>query len=74
MPRVKNWAQFTKRTNAPKLTWLQKKLTEAGIPNRINGRTFHAPILEVPDDKLDKAWELLPNDIDNREDDDPMFT
>lgn len=64
---------FTKRTNDPKLSWLEKRLTEAGIPNRrAENPSFHAPILEVPRDKLHDAWEIL-EPVDDIADDDPQF-
>ncbi len=67
------WVRFTKRTDDPKLSWLEARLLEAGIPYRRNGQSFHAPILEVPEELLDKAWTLLPQQIDELPDDDPMF-
>lgn len=66
------WVRFTKRTDDPKLAWLERRLRAAGIPSRRNGYSFHAPILEVPKDKLDAAWEIL-RPVDDVDDDDPMF-
>ena len=76
------WTRLTKRTNDPKLAWLEKELLQRGIPSRRNGSSFHAPILEVPEDKHDLAWaflgENLPDgrlidDVDDDDDDDPVF-
>ncbi len=66
------WALFTKRTDDPKLAWLERKLTEAGIKHRRNGSSFHAPILEVEESKLDDAWAIL-TPVDNIPDDDPRW-
>lgn len=67
------WTMFTKRTEDPKLAWLERQLDEKGIPHRRNGYSFHAPIMEVPTSRLDEAWELLPLEIDDLPDDDPRF-
>lgn len=53
------WAMFTKRTDDPKLAWLERALDGLGIPHRRNGESFHAPILEVPEFDLDKAYAIL---------------
>lgn len=67
------WIRFTKRTCDPKLAWLERKLAEKGIASRRNGKSFHAPILEVDANKFDEAWSILSIDIDNKDDNDPMF-
>jgi len=67
------WVMFTKRTNDPKLAWLEQRLKDAGIPVRRNGESFHAPITEVPDEYLDDALTIL-GVIDDIPDDDPMWT
>lgn len=67
------WVRFTKRTDDPKLAWLEKHLAEHGIESRRNGESWHAPILEVHDDKLEAAWDLLTPELDEIPDDDPMF-
>lgn len=67
------WEMFTKRTEDPKLAWLERVLTVAGIPHRRNGRSFHAPILEVPRERLDEAWKIL-SPVDDIPDDDSFFT
>jgi hypothetical protein len=68
-----NWTQFTKRTNDPKLAALEAMLRRAGIPYRRHGKSFHAPILQVPADVLDEAWKIL-DPIDDIPDDDPRWT
>lgn len=66
------WVQFTKRTDDPKLAWLERQLAAAGIESRRNGWSFHAPILEVSELHLEKAWEIL-GPFDSIPDDDPIF-
>lgn len=67
-----SWARLCKRTNYPKLGWLMEQLKDAGIEYRLNGYSFHAPILEVRDDQLDMALGI-PMPIDDVPDDDPQF-
>jgi hypothetical protein len=67
------WVMFTKRTNDPKLAFLEKELARHGIKSRRNGESFHAPILEVKRKDLDKAWTIL-TPIDVIDDDDPRFS
>jgi len=69
---MSKWTTFTRRTNDPKLAWLEGQLSEAGIKSQRNGESFHAPILEVPVDSLDKAWDIL-DPVDDLPDDDPRF-
>jgi len=66
------YVTFTRRTEDPKLAHLERLLADAGIPSRRAGRSFHAPILEVPEDQLDAAWRIL-DPIDDTPDDDPQF-
>ena len=66
------WYTLTRRTEEPKLSWLEARLTEAEIPNRRNGETRNAPILEVPGDNWDAAWDIL-IPVDDIPDDDPQF-
>ena len=66
------WEMFTKRTEDPKLAWLEAKLDEAGIANRRNGESWHAPILEVDASRIDDAWDIL-TPVDDIPDDDEMF-
>jgi hypothetical protein len=68
-----NWKTFTRRTEDPKLRWLQHELARAGIPNRRNGESFHAPILEVPAEKEEAAWAILTPALDAVPDDDERF-
>lgn len=80
----KKWETFTRRTEDPKLKYLEFRLDKMGIPHRRNGASCHAPILEVPEDQLEAAWTLLSEEVDNGdgtatrlddiEDDDPMFS
>lgn len=67
-----SWVTFTRRTNDPKLAWLERELKRNGIKSRRNGESWHAPILEVKERDLHAAWEiLLP--IDDIADDDPRW-
>lgn len=50
---------FTKRTEDPKLSYLEWRLTQAGIPHRRNGESFHAPIMEVDEARFDDAEDIL---------------
>jgi hypothetical protein len=73
-----NWETFCRRTNDPKLSVIERMLTERGIAHRRNGESFHAPILEVDSQQADKAWAMLSETIDGREldeipDNDPIF-
>lgn len=74
-PQPIAWVQFTKRTNDPKLSWLEAQLDAAGIPHRRAGESWHAPITEVPEDQLEAAWAILApfDDPDKYPDDHPMF-
>jgi hypothetical protein len=67
-----NWSMLSKRTNDPKLAYLEYLLESEGIPTRREGESWHAPILEVPKCDLDRAWSLL-GPLDDIEDDDPQF-
>lgn len=64
--------QFTKRTNDPKLSWLENQLDRAGIYHERAGESFHAPILYIDEAREDDAWAIL-NPVDNIPDDDPQF-
>lgn len=66
------WTSLTRRTEAPKLTWIMNALKAAEIMCRLNGQSFHAPILEVKKDQFDAAWKIL-EPIDSLADNDPMF-
>jgi hypothetical protein len=67
-----DWMLFTKRTDDPKLSWLERKLTSNGIISRRNGHSFHAPILEVDKADWDEAWKIL-GPIDDVPDGDPRW-
>ncbi len=67
------WRRLTKRTNHPKLAWLEKQLGKAGIANRRNGRTIQAPVLEVDTTKFNEACVIL-DSVDDIADDDSIFT
>lgn len=69
---MSDWRTFTRRTEDPKLAWLERELKRVGIPSRRRGRSFHAPILEVRRRDLARAWEVL-DPVDDVPDDDPMF-
>lgn len=66
------WVTFTRRTEDPKLGWLERQLDQRGIPSRRKGHTWHAPILEVQECDLDRAWAIL-DPVDDIADDDPQF-
>jgi hypothetical protein len=66
------WKMFTKRTEDPKLAWLESKLGTSGIAHRRNGFSFHAPIMEVPEERLQDAHRILAP-VDDIPDDDPVF-
>lgn len=59
MPSPNDWVQFTKRTNDPKLSWLEATLEAAGIRSRRHGESFHAPILQVQEKDFESAWSIL---------------
>lgn len=68
----KYWVLFTKRTNDPKLKWIEEELAKLGIESRRNGESWHAPILEVQLKDLPAAERMLAP-IDDIPDDDPRF-
>ena len=78
------WVSFTRRTEDPKLAYIESRLFDMNIPCRRNGHSFHAPILEVPENALQLAYGLLAEKfpekfpgrrktIDEMDDDDPAF-
>jgi hypothetical protein len=76
------WETFTRRTNDPKLAYLERLLDAKGIPHRRSKiRSFHAPILQVPKEHMDAAWEVLTSRLpgfsqqmfDEMDDDHPLF-
>lgn len=78
-----DWELFTKRTDDPKLAWIEGQLDLMDIPHRRNGHSFHGPILEVPSERYDEAWSILTIPVflpdgtecilDDIPDDDPRF-
>ena len=66
------WVQLTKRTNDPKLKWLEGELKRNGIVSLRYGESWHAPILQVQEADLEAAWAIL-GPIDNVPDDAPQF-
>lgn len=70
---MNDWTTIFRRTNDPKLGWLERLFEKNGIPSRRNGESFHAPILEVPTEHEEAAWDLLSHELDELADDDPMF-
>jgi hypothetical protein len=66
------WVQFTKRTEDPKLSAIERMLTIAGIRHKREGESWHAPILMVEADKLGDASMLL-HPIDEIPDDDERW-
>jgi len=72
------WVTFTRRTNRPKLGYLIHRLKAAGIPCRFGVPSWHAPTLEVPDERLAEAGKILDERIgryclDDIRDDHPRF-
>jgi hypothetical protein len=53
------WVTLCRRTEDPKLTYIEAKLTEMQIPHRRHGESWHAPILEVPASALEAGHALL---------------
>jgi hypothetical protein len=72
-PHPNKWVLFTKRTDDPKLAWLENALANAGIKSRRSGESWHAPVLEVKQRDLDAAWEILAP-IDDIADDSPRWS
>ncbi len=68
------WMLFTKRTEDPKLSWLERRLQEVGIESRRHGESRDAPILEVRRRDLHEAWAILTPAVDAMEDDHPAFS
>lgn len=78
------WVTFCKRTEDPKLGYIERLLDERSIPHRRHGESWHATILQVPEEFETQAWDLLSLVVDHDEagnvirlddieDDDPMF-
>lgn len=73
LSQLTKWKMLTKRTDDPKLSWIERQLDRAGIAHRRNGNSFHAPIMEVEEARFPFALRML-DPIDDVEDDDPRFT
>lgn len=73
-PMPKDYLQFTKRTNYPKLGWLVKACKAKGLRVRVlrSERSFHAPISVVHKDDEAEAWAIL-SPVDDIADDAPRF-
>jgi hypothetical protein len=67
------YEQLCKRTNDPKLKFIETQLDRAEIAHRRNGESFHAPILEVDTEYFINALEIL-TIIDDVPDDHPRWT
>jgi hypothetical protein len=53
------YVTLCKRTGDPKLTAIEVLLDNLRIAHRRNGESWHAPILEVQERDIEKAWGLL---------------
>lgn len=64
------WTALCRRTEDPKLAYIEGLLDARGIPHRRNGESLHAPILEVPDTPAawGAAWDLLDMALDVADD------
>lgn len=69
---VRKWLLFTKRTEDPKLAWLERQCSNRGLRVVRHGESAHAPILYVHRDDHDKAWSILAP-VDSVRDDHPRF-
>jgi hypothetical protein len=67
------WITLCRRTNDPKLRDIERQLDEMEIPHRRHGESFHAPILQVPEELYDLANTILTLEYDDIPDDDPRF-
>jgi hypothetical protein len=53
------WEPLCRRTDDPKLAYIEEWLDLLGIPHRRNGRSYHAPILEVAEEDHDRAYQAI---------------
>lgn len=68
-----NWKAITRRTDDPKLAWIERRLDEHNIPHmRSQVASWHAPILLVPEDRATQAGDLIWR-IDHVDDQDPRW-
>ena len=58
-----DWVNFTRRTDDPKLAFIEAQLATRNIPTRRNGHSFYGPILQVPREFLTEAWDFLQSPI-----------
>ena len=72
LPTWARWVTLTRRTEDPKLGYLERALWAAGVPCFRQGWSAHAPILKIRCDDTTRAWEIL-TPIDDLDDDDPRF-
>ena len=70
---MSDYIQLCKRTNDPKLQWLEDTFKSEGIRTKREGYSSHAPILLVHRDDEDSAWKIL-SPIDDIPDDDPQWS
>lgn len=67
-----DWEVMTRRTEDPKLSWLERQLDTAGIHHRRDGESWHAPIMYIDSRKSEQAWAIL-DPVDDIPDDDPRW-
>ncbi len=67
------WVTLTRRTEDPKLSWIEQYLTVLCIPHRRHGSSLHAPILQVEAAHYNEAWAIV-EIWDDYADDNPIFT
>ena len=54
------WVTICKRTDDPKLAWIERQLEARGIPHQRGIPSWHADAtLEVPKEHEQAAWDLL---------------
>jgi len=53
------WVLFCKRTEDPKLSWIERELDKLGIPHTRDGHSFHGPCLYVPEEQEELADSIL---------------
>src|SRR5262245_14740588 len=75
---TEKWVTFCKRTGDPKLAWIERELDKLRILHRRHKYSFHAPILEVPENRLQEADAILQRrvgryTIDDIRDDHPRW-
>jgi hypothetical protein len=53
------WVTLTEHTPDPKLAWIERKLSEMGIPSRRGAWSAHFPALEIPREHLAQALKWM---------------